>query len=1063
MDRRTFANPDAPFRPVPFWSWNDKLDITRLQQQIQAFADAGMGGFFMHARPGIRTPFLSDAWFAAVAASVDGAQKQGMQAWLYDECSYPSGFAGGFVPHNRPDLAQKWLRCQVRQPDTPAPAPPAALLAQFVLIDNPGGFLPYTGEDTSGHTVLQFVVETHQGTAWLNGAPYVDLLHPDSGREFIAAAYEPYAKRCADSFGSTIPGMFTDEPNVHPSSGGAVLPWTPNLPQEYRNRYGDDLLMRLPELFCNLGDFNQTRYRYWRLVAELFIENWMRPVYEWCDAHSLQFTGHLWEHVLAPGFSGSLMAPLEYMHIPGMDLLGQDNPQARLPQENGLPGQMGNVHMAKVVSSVAHQLGRSRVLSETYGGCGWDISFEAQKRYAEWEYALGVNLLNQHLSHYSLRGYRKHDYPISFMHYQPWWSRYRMMGDYFGRLSFALAQGQYRAQLLVLHPMASIWANWRPPVPAGAVDAAGVAGADASTGSTEQQMRLLEQTLERLTKALSAAGWDYDFGDDIIMERHAAVEQKAGQVLLQVGAMEYACVVLPACTNLASATSRLLEQFAAAGGAVYTLPPVPHQVDGQPADLQKLLAYATCAESPAQLVELLENAAAQGWLQRIVAVSTSTTAAPVYQLVRETTDAYVVFLVNVGDVAHLNETVWLRGSGPVERWDLGSGRSETLPTTPNGDGVEVVLDFAPAESHLLVHLKGANAEEHGSPTASDNQSSAGLQPTRTSALGRHLPKQVLRSVPLSAHWQFRRLDPNVLVLDRCVYRVGNEPWSAEVFTQEVACSLRQRYHLSTQPFRDVQPWVKHPDGPPVFPEMVAIKYSVQSQLAPPANLHLVVEDADTVSVVVNGEPVDVAKAGVEHPYWLDPAFRRIPIDHVWRRGSNVIELQFNFHEDLAVEPAFILGDFAVAGLAAHHPSLAPEPQTLLGGSWIGQGYPFYVGRGVYKQEITCTAADLENAVWLDCSNLPNIAAVRCNGQDAGIIAWQPYRVELTKRLRPGINTIEIEVANSLHNALGPMHAATLPGIIGPWSYTYTSNWVTDYRLVPDGIADQMQLLLAVPE
>ena len=82
--------------------------------------------------------------------------------------------------------------------------------------------------------------------------------------------------------------------------------------------------------------------------------------------------------------SGSVTAPFEYMHIPRIDLLGRDVANARLPQDTGVPRQMGDVHMVKAISSVAHQLDRSRVLSETYGGGGWDMSFETQKRYAEW-------------------------------------------------------------------------------------------------------------------------------------------------------------------------------------------------------------------------------------------------------------------------------------------------------------------------------------------------------------------------------------------------------------------------------------------------------------------------------------------------------------------------------------------------------------------------------------------------------------------------------------------------------------------------------------------------------
>ena len=91
-------------RPVPFWSWNDKLEPDELRRQIGAMQDAGMGGFFMHARGGLETEYLSEDWFRAVEASVDEAKRRGMQAWCYDENGWPSGFAGGKLledPENR--------------------------------------------------------------------------------------------------------------------------------------------------------------------------------------------------------------------------------------------------------------------------------------------------------------------------------------------------------------------------------------------------------------------------------------------------------------------------------------------------------------------------------------------------------------------------------------------------------------------------------------------------------------------------------------------------------------------------------------------------------------------------------------------------------------------------------------------------------------------------------------------------------------------------------------------------------------------------------------------------
>ena len=121
-----------------------------------------MGGFFMHSRPGIRTAFLSDDWFAAVNASVSEAADVGLEAWIYDESSYPSGFAGGFVPAKRPDLAQKWLTCRQAQENTDTTAEAKGL---FLVTDKE--YVPVDAHPSDRLRAVRNVVERHQGTLGL--------------------------------------------------------------------------------------------------------------------------------------------------------------------------------------------------------------------------------------------------------------------------------------------------------------------------------------------------------------------------------------------------------------------------------------------------------------------------------------------------------------------------------------------------------------------------------------------------------------------------------------------------------------------------------------------------------------------------------------------------------------------------------------------------------------------------------------------------------------------------------------------------------------------------------
>ena len=73
-----FSDPSTDFRPLPFWSWNERLRENELRDQIRLMDEAGEGGFFMHARGGLETPYMGDEWFDSVRACADEASKRGL-------------------------------------------------------------------------------------------------------------------------------------------------------------------------------------------------------------------------------------------------------------------------------------------------------------------------------------------------------------------------------------------------------------------------------------------------------------------------------------------------------------------------------------------------------------------------------------------------------------------------------------------------------------------------------------------------------------------------------------------------------------------------------------------------------------------------------------------------------------------------------------------------------------------------------------------------------------------------------------------------------------------------
>lgn len=93
------------YAPVPFWSWNNRLEKEKLLAQIGDMQAAGCGGFIIHARTGLTTEYLSEEWFSLVEVCLDEAKKRGMHAWIYDENGWPSGFVGGKLLEEEENLA----------------------------------------------------------------------------------------------------------------------------------------------------------------------------------------------------------------------------------------------------------------------------------------------------------------------------------------------------------------------------------------------------------------------------------------------------------------------------------------------------------------------------------------------------------------------------------------------------------------------------------------------------------------------------------------------------------------------------------------------------------------------------------------------------------------------------------------------------------------------------------------------------------------------------------------------------------------------------------------------
>ena len=431
----------------PFWFWNDRLEAGEIRWQIREMAAQGVRGFYVHSRQGLEQPYLSEAFFAMLDVAVDEARAQGLTVHLYDEYPYPSGVAGGEVVLGSPEYQATELRQQMYEvPGGPLrldlPRGKVLAVRAYPLRD---GLVDWTGRRDLRSAVgmalvapsymetgltrynqkryfasrptpvlettlpegswrifasVQAEVENHK--YWFN---FVDPLNPQAIQAFLNLTHERYFQRYAAEFGHTIRSIFTDE--THPG-------WSARLPQAFQEAYGYDLLDHLEALqdpsYPNAVRVAADRYR---LLYQMFVEAYDRPISEWCRAHGIAYCGE------KPSLR---LSQLQYMDIPGCE---PGHTKAGAPLDLLQARVRGN---ARATASAAYFYGKAGCLDECFHSLGWSGTLQDARFMTDAMLLLGIRYLVPHGFFYSTHALRKHDAPPTFFFQMPYW-------PLFGRLS----------------------------------------------------------------------------------------------------------------------------------------------------------------------------------------------------------------------------------------------------------------------------------------------------------------------------------------------------------------------------------------------------------------------------------------------------------------------------------------------------------------------------------------------------------------------------------------------------------------------------------------------------
>ena len=966
-----FAQPPRQYSSSPLWVWNDKLTDEEIIGTLRDLAGQKVKQVFVHPRPGLMTPYLSEDWFHLWKTALNEAKRLDMNVWIYDENSYPSGFAGGFVPDAMPESRGKGL--EIREQESPL-----KLDENCVAVFRPtqDGYENVTKQAKADAQLPQgkYLVASLRwaGTSpWHGGKFYVNLLTPGVTEKFLAITMDAYTRNIGGQYGKRVPGVFTDEPHLSPAGG---LPWADDLPAVFKGRWGYDLLDNLPSLVRPVGDWRRVRHNYEQVLLSLFIERWAKPYYDYCDKHGIEFTGHYWEHewpncLMSP----DNMAMYAWHQRPSIDILMNQ-------YDEGVHAQFGNVRAVKELSSAANQLGRPRTLCEAYGAGGWDLRFEDMKRIGDWIYVLGVNTLNEHLSYVTIRGARKRDHPQSFSYHEPWWGEYHVMAEYFTRLSLVMSQGRQVNRILVIEPTTTAWMYQGDRTQGGRLN---------DIGNRFQQMLV----------ALEQKQVEYDIGCEDIIEQHGSNDGPR----LKVGQCLYDTVVLPPLTeNLNQRTADLLAAYVQAGGEVLCCGEAPSRVNGNVSDWAKVAAKGSgwkqveASQVPALLLS--------GAKTRFAIERDRDDKGNLFHHRRVVADGEFLLLVNTSIDAPSAGT-FASAARSIEKWDLATAQTAAYPFRKTQTGVEARFELPPCGSLLLFLSAKART------------------PAKQPALaGREIsPKSDLTIAPL---------EDNVLTLDYVDVTTQGETKKNLYFYKASQLAFaknglpRNPWDSSVQ-FRD-ELIKKMFDAGSGFE--AAYRFTIEQSV--PKRLWVVIERPDLYTITCNGTAVSAGKGA----WWLDRAFGKIDISKAAKVGENAVTIKaspFSIYHEL--EPAYVLGSFRLRTADAGFVISGQAEPALALGSWKGQGYPLYAAGVSYSRQFDLKKRAgryvVELGKWYG-----SVAEVIVNGKPAGSIAYRPWQCDVTKFVRAGANTIDVRVIGTLKNTLGPHHAGSGLGSAWPASF-----------------------------
>jgi|GEM_PF-2190168 len=1095
--KENFQNPSNRYGVAPFWFLNGELDYEELSWQVKEMKDKGLYGYVMHARYGRKPEYLSEDWFSRIERIVKESDRHGMSAIIYDEDDWPSGMSGTRVIDDHPEYMHRqleitWIECAGLSKIETAELygePVAIFTAKYEVKDDvlskctlkdlkdiTGSFKDgkLTYNNKKGYDLILFfmnqVVKGYnpktiypikkgwnaQPDTWDWYFPYeyyVDLMDPDAIDYFIQTTHEEYKKRFGKYFGTAITQLFTDEPGFYTVMRNefSVVPWSNILQREFEKEFGYELRKYLPALGTDIGEKTlQIRHDFWFIVTKLFEENYVKKIHEWCKRNNLLFTGHyrlcypqlIWQR----NYAGNVINLFKHMDLPGVDRLDTPGMCERLAT-NDTAWQIED----KVLSSVGHQYGIARRMSESFALGGWDYRFANMKRVTDWQYMMGINFIVPHAFFYSISGQRKRECPPTEFYQNPMWENYKSYSDYVCRLGEMMIDGVNIADCAILYPMTSLWTD---DVPKGLVD---------------DLPNNIDRDFGFITDMMLRRNLDYDvIGEEEFCK--CEIEDKT----LKISDARYSLLIVSPMTTISESTEKKLLEFVESGGKVLFVSLIPYKTisgkalkalsnlieDEFSMQLQQLLeayerndhiVYRKDAQKrKGQLALIFGGVLKDNNTQDLIESSVEDLIDRDFKVtfkdgkkgniyynhhMKEGKDIYFIHNSDEDDLEGYNLDITLRCTGEPYFYDPENGTVEKVYFCQvTGNKTIVPYRLKPLKSIFIVfehkekkeivkkkliesnlsalNFRVSNSQYELEVYKDDETDERGFIKTLVDGnIEEHRVRfQNDLSIPLARTWKKKLITENVLIIDHW-RMIQDEPPEVDLPAEawNTVFGTKQKY---------IGEFIIKETGfttfKAIFDNIPQIIYDKMPQ---------------PVTITLNGTRIDM----FERSTFLDHDMREADIKDLVKVGKNYIEIEFNdymqaFEGKTGIEPVSMMwdsvriaGDFTLVEdpAAENLYAIVKEREEIETGSWAEQGYPYFSGCMEYTQHVDIDEGFVKGRrCFLDAkNNLKEYVEVFVNGKHVDTRIWLPFKVDITGFLKAGKNKITLRVRNTAKNIM----------------------------------------------